>query len=64
VTLTAKIEGCQGHGQCYLHCPEVFVPDEEGYATVALDDIPESLATAVTAAEDACPEHAITVTRG
>ena len=50
---------CQGHGCCYGYFPELFVPDDDGYARVrAVGD-----AEPVEAAEAAsvCPERAISV---
>jgi ferredoxin len=52
---------CTGHGQCYQHCPEVFVPDEEGYATIPDPTVVASFTEKVREAAEACPERAITV---
>jgi ferredoxin len=61
--LKVSISACQGHGNCYTHCPDVFVPDVEGYATLAVEIVPAGLEADVLAAEAACPEHAITASR-
>lgn len=57
VTVTDR---CSGHGQCYSLCPEVFAPDEEGYAVVKEADATAFLDGARKAAA-ACPERAIHV---
>ncbi len=44
-------------GQCQAIAPEVFRIDDN--ATVLLDEIPESLETAVQEAIDVCPSEAI-----
>jgi ferredoxin len=61
--MTVAIGNCQGHGNCYLYCPDVFAPDAEGFSTVAVPEVPAQLEQAVTEAAQACPEQAITVSR-
>lgn len=65
--ITLDSEKCQGHGRCYALAPEVFEPDEEGYAVLLIDDpdgtVPNELEHAATLAADNCPEFAITVHR-
>jgi ferredoxin len=63
MALLVHIGACQGHGACFQHCPEIFVPDVEGFSTVALEHIPPEFDRAVRTAEAACPEGAITVKR-
>ncbi|MGE3329189.1 MAG: ferredoxin [Acidimicrobiia bacterium] len=50
---------CTGHGQCFTYCPEVFVPDEEGYSTVPDPSASNGIEDKVRAAAAACPERAI-----
>ncbi len=55
-------ERCQGHGRCYNLAPDLFAPDDDGYAVVLVEgDLdPEQEAQAQLAAAN-CPEYAITV---
>jgi ferredoxin len=52
---------CQGHGQCVLHCPEVFGFDEQGFALVENEQVPPEHEQAVARAEQSCPERAIRI---
>jgi ferredoxin len=56
---------CAASGVCMLIAPQVFEPDDEGYAQVAVDaDLghgPGSSAQAVRRAELNCPARAIRV---
>jgi ferredoxin len=55
-----KPEVCVGHGMCPLACPEIFVlSDEDGHASVRMEDVPPELEAAVDAAVRGCPEGAI-----
>ena len=61
MTLTVRLNGCQGHGVCYGLSPPVFAPDEAGFAQV-IELHPD--ADAREALEEAvlnCPEAAISV---
>ena len=63
---TIKVEidraRCAGHGRCYVFAPEVFEPDDEGFA-VTLDPAPAAREhDAVTKAQRNCPEQAVIVT--
>jgi ferredoxin len=59
--LTVSIDGCEGHGNCYGLCPEVFAPDEDGYSTL-LDEHPSAdKLDLVNQAVANCPEKAIKV---
>jgi len=53
---------CQGHGMCLFECPDVFEPDDNGYAAVRrpAGDDPAVIARARRAASH-CPERAISV---
>jgi ferredoxin len=54
---------CQGHSMCALACPEVFqLSDEDGHATVKLENVPKELEHSVLLAERSCPEQAIEIT--
>jgi ferredoxin len=52
---------CQGHERCWQICPDVFDLDDEGHASVAIDEVPADLAEKVLEAVRNCPERAITV---
>jgi ferredoxin len=56
-----KIDGsmCQGHGQCYYACPEVFTPDSEGFGQVIDGEIDPALELKAQRAMENCPERAI-----
>ncbi|WP_344601257.1 ferredoxin [Sporichthya brevicatena] len=54
-------EKCAGHGRCYVFAPDVFEPDDEGYA-VAINKTPgERDRDAVLKAQRNCPEQAVIV---
>jgi ferredoxin len=59
--VTVDPDRCQGHARCWSLCPEVFVLDDEGHASVAVDEVPAGLETKAREAADNCPERAITV---
>lgn len=50
---------CQGHGQCAMAAPDVFVFDEQGFAVLQIEDVPEALEAAVRTAVSRCPERAL-----
>ena len=52
---------CQGHARCWEICPEVFVLNDEGLATVPVADVPPELEGKAREAVDNCPERAISV---
>lgn len=52
---------CEGHGLCLVDVAEVFQADEEGYARVVLDPVPDDLRARVEASVRACPASAINV---
>jgi ferredoxin len=60
--LVVDMNVCQGHARCWDLCPEVFDLDEEGLATVILDEVPPELESKARQAANNCPERAITVT--
>ena len=58
-------EKCQGHGRCYALAPELFEPDDEGYAVLLVAPgtaVPAAFENAAQLTADNCPEYAITVT--
>ncbi|WP_328356469.1 ferredoxin [Mycobacterium sp. NBC_00419] len=52
---------CRGHGVCTTVCPQVFALNDDGYAEVILDEVPDDLADSAREAVAACPENAITL---
>jgi ferredoxin len=63
MTLKIKLDSemCQGHGRCYDVAPELFEPDDVGYAKVIRADVPPELVEHARQAERSCPERAITL---
>ena len=58
-------EKCQGHGRCYALAPDLFEPDDEGYAVLLVGPdgvVPAGFEDAARLTADNCPEYAITVT--
>lgn len=60
--ITVRVNGCEGHGNCYALCPDIFAPDEDGYSEVVQEHPAERLLAAAQDAALNCPEGAITVT--
>ncbi len=58
---TVDPDVCQGHARCWEICPEVFVLDEEGHATLKVDEIPPEFQEKAQEAADNCPERAISI---
>lgn len=53
---------CQGHNRCYLVAPELFEPDDFGYALLKLEGpVPTHLQEQALLAVANCPEFAIRV---
>jgi ferredoxin len=63
VKVAVDADLCQGHARCWDICPEVFELDDEGYAQVAVADVPPVLEAKVRQAVNNCPERAIIVDR-
>lgn len=57
--VTVDPDLCQGHARCWEICPEVFALDEDGHASVVLDEVPADLEARAGEAVDNCPERAI-----
>jgi ferredoxin len=55
---------CTGHGRCYVLSPEVFEPDDDGYCTTNLTEVPADLLRQAERGAANCPEEAITVGAG
>ena len=55
---------CTGHGRCYVLSPEVFEPDDDGYCTTNLTEVPADLLEQAQRGVANCPEEAITVDAG
>jgi ferredoxin len=60
MNVTVDSDRCRGHGVCCALCPEVFTLTSAGYA-VAAAEVASEFEDDVRAAQDSCPEHAITV---
>jgi ferredoxin len=61
VRVAVDEDRCRGHGVCCATCPEVFDLTDDGYSMVREAEVPAGLEQAVLAADDSCPERAITV---
>ncbi len=54
-------ERCQGHNRCAMICPELYKIDEESYAYVEQEEVPEELEERARRGAEVCPEQAIAV---
>lgn len=54
---------CTGHGRCYVQAPDLLSDDEQGYVAErgTVVPVPEDLLEQAEAAEQACPEMAISL---
>lgn len=52
---------CQGHGNCYARFPDLFTPDDEGFAVAVADEADETRRNDALRAAAGCPERAIAV---
>lgn len=59
--VTVDRSRCVGHGRCYALAPDIFEPDDEGFAFVAEEPSDEASRAEASRAERNCPERAITV---
>jgi ferredoxin len=50
---------CDGFGTCAVHCPEVFLLDDWGYASAVDGVVPPGTEDRVQRAISDCPVHAI-----
>ena len=61
-TMRVRVEAdrCQGHNRCCAIAPELFEPDELGYAHAKGDGVvPAGLEAKAKLAMKNCPEHAV-----
>jgi ferredoxin len=56
-------ELCQGHAQCNSLLPKAFELDDDGTASVVIEQVPPPLIASVTEAADRCPTGAIFLER-
>jgi len=52
-------DACQGHGRCYALAPALFEPDEAGFASVKVVNVPAEQLDQALLAVNSCPELAI-----
>lgn len=52
---------CTGHGRCYALAPDVFAPDDDGYCSPILDEVPPHLEEQARLGIDNCPEDALSI---
>jgi len=52
-------DACTGCGLCEETCPEVFKLNDDGVATVIVDEIPEDVLESAEEAAENCPVEAI-----
>jgi ferredoxin len=65
VRVTIDTELCCGHGRCYQATPELFTDDEGGYGQTINDGVVgRDQVEAARRAIVACPEKAITISKG
>lgn len=51
---------CRGHGVCCTLSPETFDLSDDGYAVLAVPEVPRESEQAARSAAMSCPERAIT----
>jgi ferredoxin len=63
--LSVDAARCTGHGRCYSAAPNLLSDDEEGFVTLrgSSMEIDEGQFADAEAAQAACPERSITLTR-
>jgi ferredoxin len=57
----ADRSACCGYGICFEICPQVFKLDENGFVTVAVDEVPAGLETQAREAAASCPQSALAI---
>jgi ferredoxin len=64
-TLQLRLDpiGCDGHGLCADHLPELIELDDWGYPVLRSDEVPPELEAAARRALSACPKLALAVRR-
>ena len=59
--LNVRVDGCQGHGNCYGISPQIFSPDDDGFARVVNDHPSADARADVEEAASNCPVSAISI---
>lgn len=54
-------DSCMGHGRCYDLHPDVFAPDDEGYAVLVAEEWGPEMRKQAEDAVNECPERAISI---
>ncbi|MEX2237812.1 MAG: ferredoxin [Dehalococcoidia bacterium] len=52
---------CEANAKCFIAAPEIFQPDDDGWAQVILEHLPEELHAKAVRAARLCPRLAIKV---
>jgi ferredoxin len=60
-SVTVDSTRCEGHGLCVLDSPGVFQLDDDGYATVVIEQVSDELRPEVDGCVRGCPAGAISV---
>ncbi|BBZ70116.1 ferredoxin [Mycobacterium paraseoulense] len=61
--IVVDADRCTGHGRCYTLAPDVFDADEFGHSVVLVAEVSGALEAQAVAAEQNCPEGAISLSR-
>ncbi|HET7742842.1 MAG TPA: ferredoxin [Mycobacterium sp.] len=61
--VTVDSQRCMGHGQCYVHAPEVYEPDAEGFCVVVKHDVEGADLDQALQGAQVCPESAISANK-
>lgn len=59
--VTVDADKCQGHNRCIIIAPELFEPDDLGYAHEKGGDVPSGLEEKARLSVANCPERAISI---
>lgn len=59
--VTIDADKCEGHNRCIIIAPELFEPDDFGYAHEKDGNVPAELEEKARLAVANCPERAITI---
>lgn len=52
---------CQGHGQCTMAAPDIYILDDDGYVEADGSEVPPGEEARAERGASACPERAITL---
>jgi ferredoxin len=61
VRITIDPNRCTGHAKCWGALPQIYELDDEGFATVTVDEVPTELEDQVRLTVNNCPERAISI---